>query len=162
MVRRSSRDARVHVAVADGKVQVTTERVAAAPSTLTAGSIYDATDSTVRTTSVDEIAPSTEWVQGQLVFHHTPVATVLRAMSQWYGYHFRYTDSTLSQRPVTVGLSVQSSAEALATLEQLLGVNVTVAGDTVTLAPQPGRRVRPGTSRMRGYDVWTPTREVGR
>jgi hypothetical protein len=95
------------------------------------------------------------------VFHDTSVETVLAALTHWYGYQFRCADPTLLHKSVTIMVSVQSSSAALAKLEQILGVNLTVAGDTVTLTPQPARPAN-GIPRTRSYDVWTSTKEVGR
>jgi ferric-dicitrate binding protein FerR (iron transport regulator) len=129
--------------------------------TLGVGMIADVSDSTLHVSTVDELAPGTEWVRGELVFHDMPVSAVLQTMSRWYGYQFRSTDSTLLHRKITIGVPMRSSEMALAILEDILSVNLTVAGDTVTLVPHP---VRPEKKvpRVRTYDVWTPTREVGR
>lgn len=159
-MRHQPHEARVRVAVASGKVQITTPS-STTGIVLTPGQLGDITDSTTHVSSVDDIAPGTEWVSGYLVFHHTPVAKVLQTISQWYGYEFHCADQRLTTRSVTIGISAQSSAEALAAIERVLLVNLTVTGDTVTLTPQSARPA-PGTPRTRTYDVWTPTREVGR
>lgn len=164
LVRQAAGDAHVRVAVADGKVRVTNAaRVGtrAAGVTLTTGEVVDVTDSTTQVGTADDLTPGTEWAPGHIIFRDTPLATVLRTVSQWYGYHFRYADSTLPTRNVTMVVSTRSSAETLAEIEQVLLVNLAVVGDTVTLVPHPpsSRRNAP---RTRTYDVWTPTREVGR
>jgi ferric-dicitrate binding protein FerR (iron transport regulator) len=161
LMRHYAGDRAVRVAVADGKVYVMSAALHQDGVTLSAGSIGDATDSTIHVSTVDGIAPQTEWVRGRLVFYHTPVAIVLETLSRWYGYQFHCQDSTLAKQNVTIGVSVQSSASALSTLEQTLGVNIAVAGDTVTLTPHPTRELK-GSSRMQSYDVWTPKREAGR
>jgi transmembrane sensor len=164
LVRRDMNGARIHVAVADGKVRVTRTAQSDRPDTvvaLTAGEISDITDSTIHVSQIHEIARGTEWMPGQLVFHHTAVATILHTLSRWYGYQFRYADPTLAERPVTMGISTESSTDALAAIERVLDVNLTIVGDTVTLVPEPmvpARRALP----VRTYDLWMPTREVGR
>lgn len=161
LVRYTPGDRRAHVAVESGKVHVTGALRGDAGVTLTAGQIGDATDSTVHVNTADGVPSDVEWMSGHLVFRHKPVATILQTLSRWYGYQFRYTDHTLAQRNVTMGISARSSAEALAEVERVLAVNLTVVGDTVTLVPQPTRPVH-GSPKVRAYDVWTPTREVGR
>lgn len=161
LVRYRVGDPHVHVAVTDGKVRVVSPAHASTGLTLTAGQIGDVSDSTVRRSTVDDLAPSAEWETGHVVFRHTPVATVLRALSQWYGYQFRYEDQSIGAQSVTTVVSTRSSAQALATIEQLLAVNLTIVGDTITLIPHapPSSQRAP---RVRTYDLWTPTKEVGR
>lgn len=154
----------LHVSVADGKVRLDNQATARNDSgkILAAGDVGTATDSTVQSVHVgDELAPGAQWKQGQLVFHDTPVAVVLNALTRWYGYQFRCADSTLPPRNVTIALNMRSSMAALSTLERILSVNVNVVGDTVTLIPQHTRRTK-SIPRAGGYDVWAPTREVGR
>lgn len=161
LVRHGAGDGTVRVAVAGGKVRVTTQARPNTAITLSAGEVGDITDSTVYVNSISDIAPGAKWAPGQLLFRHTPVATVLQMISRWYGYQFRYADRTLSERNVSIGISTQSSAEALAAIERVLAVNLTIVGDTVTLIPQSIHPIR-GMPRVRTYDVWTSTREVGR
>lgn len=161
LVRHNANDQHVHVAVTDGKVRVTTPARPDKSVTLTVGQVGDVTDSVTHVSAVDDVTPGTERAPGRIIFRYTPLATVLQTVSQWYGFHFRYTDQTLGARTVTIMISTQSSADALAAIEQVLAVNLTVVGDTVTLAPQPPRSSR-SAPRIRTYDVWTPIREVGR
>lgn len=161
LVDHAAHSARVRVAVEEGKVLLSSTARTNADVTVTAGYVGEISDSLTTINAVADSTPGTEWLHGKLVFYNVPVAVVLQTLSRWYGYQFRYADSTLSQREVTIGVSVRSSASALATLEQILKVNLTVMGDTVTLTPQTDRRVK-GMPRVRSYDVWTPTSEVGR
>jgi transmembrane sensor len=164
LVDHALHSSHVRVAVEEGKVRVFNAARTGAAVIVTPGYVGEITDSSQLVTAVNDSMAGTEWFRGRLVFHHAPVATVLQTLSRWYGYQFRYADSTLLQRNVTVGISVRSPALALATLEQLLRVNLTVHGDTVTLAPQTERTEgrKENISRIRSYDVWTPIREVGR
>ena len=161
LMRRSGNDGRVHVAVASGKVAVTGAALRDSPLLLTAGRIGDVTDSIAHVSAVVDDAPEMAWEDGQMVFRHAPVSQVLAGLTRWYGYQFRCSDSTVSQLRVTVGMSTRSSTAALAKLEQILGVNLTVVGDTVTLTPHAARTVQK-LPRTRTYDVWIPYREVGR
>lgn len=161
MIRYEPRDPYVRVAVTDGKVRVIASARSASGVAVAAGQVGEVTDSTVHVSTVDDLAPGTEWAPGRIMFRDTPVATVLQTVSRWYGYQFRYTDQSLPTRSVTMIVSTRSSVEALAEIERILAVNLTVVGDTVTLVPQPLRASR-STPRIRTYDVWSPTREVGR
>jgi ferric-dicitrate binding protein FerR (iron transport regulator) len=160
-VRRYAGERNVRIGVQTGKISVTTQAPHHPGMTLVAGNIGDFGDSlsTVRTSenAEGEIA----WLKDELVFTNTPVSDVLVTLSRWYGYEFRYTDSTLVQGNVTAWLSTRSSAKALATLEQLLNVTVAVSGNTVTLIPRKVQRGSKG-QREQQYDVWTPSKEVGR
>jgi transmembrane sensor len=161
LMRRDASDQHVRVAVTDGKVRVMVRARVDTGVTLTSGQIGDVTDSTAHVSTTDDLAPGTEWAPGRVIFRHTPLSAVLQAVGQWYGYQFRCADQTLGARDVTMGVSTRSSAEALAEIEQVLAVNLTVVGDTVTLVPHSARSSH-GAPRIRTYDVWTPTREVGR
>jgi ferric-dicitrate binding protein FerR (iron transport regulator) len=160
-VRSDESTSAVRISVVEGRVSVTSYAHAAHTFTLAAGDVGEVTDSTTHVTTIDDIVPKTEWIHGQLVFRDIPVSTVLEALGRWYGYEFHCTDADLPHRTVTIGISPRSSAEALAAIEQILGVSLTVAGDTVTLTPRPARPTS-GTSRVQTYDIWTPTREAGR
>jgi transmembrane sensor len=161
LVDHAPHSTRVRVGVEEGKIRVINASRASEARTITAGYVGEFTDSLTTVTAVIDSAPGTEWLHGKLVFYNTPVAVVLRTLSRWYGFQFRCADSTLPERNVTIGLSARSSASTLATLEQILSVNLTIVGDTVTLIPLAEQRTK-GTPRIRSYDIWTPTREVGR
>jgi ferric-dicitrate binding protein FerR (iron transport regulator) len=161
MIRNDSGSQHVRVSVANGKVAITHRTHRDSTIVLAAGHISDVTDSITRITAVDDIAPGAQWVPGHLLLRDMPVATVLEIVSRWYGYQFRYTDQALAKKIVTVAISTQSSAEALAKIQQLLVVQFTIVGDTVTVSPR-----RAGTfqhvPQTRTYDLWLPTRGTGR
>jgi transmembrane sensor len=159
---RNAGTAWVRVSVSEGRVRVSQQSHPSAGVVLGPGQVGEAVDSSVHVSAIDDLAPSTEWLRDRVVFHDTQVSTILKALSQWYGYQFRCVDPSLPQKSVTIMVSMQSSARALATLEQILRVSLTVVGDTVTLTPQRGQRSKENLQRIRSYDVWTPTREVGR
>lgn len=161
LVRNRTTDIGVHVAVASGKVRIIGGAAPRTGVTLVAGRAGDVTDSVVRVNATDDMTDGAERQHDHFVFRHAPVTQVLRTLGRWYGYQFRCADSALSRQSVTIVLSTQSSSAALASLEDILGVNLTVAGDTVTLTPQSERRGG-RTPRVRTYNVWTPIREVGR
>jgi len=161
LVRHDAGNGHMRVAVTDGKVHVTTSASTGPGVLLTAREAADITDSTTQISKTDDVSPGVEWTPGYVMFHDTPVSVVLRTVSQWYGYQFRYAEKTLGAQSVTMTISVQSSAEALAAIEQVLAVNLAVVGDTVTLVPRPPRG-KGNTPRIRSYDVWSPTTEVGR
>lgn len=161
LIRYDPNHPHVHVAVTDGKVRINASTRAQSSVTLTAGQVGDITDSTTHVSTADDIVPGTEWAPGHVTFHDTPLSTVLQTISRWYGFHFRYADQTLGSRTVTMAISTRSSAEALAALEVVIDVNLMVVGDTVTLVPQSPQQHH-GAVRIRTYDVWTPSREIGR
>jgi ferric-dicitrate binding protein FerR (iron transport regulator) len=161
MVRHPAGTAQMHVAVAEGKVNVSAASRWRPSVTLAAGAIGEVDDSTVHVTTVNDLAPGTEWVHGRLVFRDMPVSAVLKTLSQWYGYQFRCEDNTLALRTVTIGLNMKSSAAALAILEDVLRINLSVIGDTVTLTPRIAQQDK-HIPRLRSYDMWIPTREIGR
>jgi transmembrane sensor len=161
LVRHNAGKRHVQVSVADGKVVVTHLARHDTGVVLTAGHMSDITDSTTQITAVDDIAPGAQWVPGRLLLRDTPVATMLEVVSRWYGYQFRYADQALAKKIVTVAISTRSPAEALATIQQLLVVQFTIVGDTVTLSPRPAGTFH-HVPQTRAYDMWLPTRGTGR
>jgi transmembrane sensor len=160
LVRRYVGEHRVRVSVVDGKVHVTSLGRPATEAILTAGYVGEITDSTTQAVTIDDLSPRIEWQHDQMVFRDTPVATVLHTLERWYGFRFICADSALPLRNVTIVLNTSSSASALAKLEQILSVNLTVVGDTITLTPH-GRSTKEAPL-GRHYDVWTFPTEVGR
>lgn len=160
-VKHIAGDERVLVSVAEGKVRVANDAAPERGVTLTAGSIGEWRDTTAVVSTVDQLAPGTELVRDKLVFRHAPLSSVLATLSRWYGYEFRCSEPELARQYVTVGVSTRSSSAALAALEEVLSVNLIVVGDTITITSQDTRPSK-APSRVRTYDVWTPTREVGR
>lgn len=156
-----AREGRVHVAVANGKVHVTSLARTDSGVTLIAGAVGEFDDSLSRTSSADNTTPAPKWIGGELEFTKTPVETVLKTIGRWYGYEFRTNDPSLLRGKVSVIVNMQSSAEALEKLEQLLYVNLNVTGDTITLIRRSARPTQSGP-RVKTYDAWTPAREVGR
>jgi ferric-dicitrate binding protein FerR (iron transport regulator) len=161
VVRHYPEDAHAHVSVLHGKTQVSVPSSTHAPVTLTAGYVADAGDSTITIKADRNVVTETRWMQGELLFHDTPLPEVLATLHRWYGYQFHCTDPALTRQVITVVLSTQSPAASLAILEQVLSVNLTMVGDTVTLTRRPVQPAHGGT-RVRTYDVWTPNREAGR
>lgn len=150
----------VRVSVAEGKVGVTMPRRDES-SVLVAGDVGEIGDSTITFHSVDHLDTDAEWIGGRLFFNDVSVKDVLAALTRWYGYQFHYTDATIAPQRVTVWLSTRSSADALATLERLLNISATVAGDTVTLVPRRGA-LGPRMRHNERDELLTPTKEVGR
>ena len=151
-----------HVAVSEGRVRITGLWHPDSLTILGSGQTAEITDSTIHVNSGESLVPGAEWLHDRMFFHDTPVSVVLATLSRWYGYQFRCTDPDLTKASVTIMVSEKSSTTALATLAQILDVNLTVVGDTVTLSPQSVRRSKWAVPRTRTYDVWTPSREVGR
>jgi ferric-dicitrate binding protein FerR (iron transport regulator) len=159
-VRRYADDATARVTVMTGKVAVAT-RGRQTPLTVTAGGGADATDSTVVATQDPASDRETGWLDGRLVFHDAPTPDVLHALHRWYGYEFRFADSTLARRSLTVVISTRSSAEALGALKTYLNVDLRFDGRIVTLVPRRASRGDPRPSRDIPTTL-TPPMEVGR
>lgn len=160
-VRHYTDDPTVRVVVKDGKVVVNAGVTPLRDVVVTAGYVGDATDSTVRVQTVERMDTELGWINDELVFNDKPVSEVLNTLTRWYGYGFRTGDPTLLQRHVTIGVSTRSSTKALATLRRVLNVNLAASGDTITLTPLRGP-AKAGPHPEKSYDVFSPTREVGR
>lgn len=164
-VQQYPSDHAVSVTVVDGKVAMTRTRGMRgthAPVTLTAGMTGIVTDSSGPTVALGDASHVVTWIDGQLVFHKAPTATVLAALTRWYGYEFRLTDSTLANERLTLWLSTESSMAALKTLKQVLNAELTVDHGTVTLSPRRGAHAVPRTGSATQDELAPSTSEVGR
>jgi len=161
-VRRYSRHATTQVAVTRGRVSIASPRSPASLVTLNAGMTGVVGDSLARILSPDSVEEASAWVDGQLVFHRAPTTDVLAAITRWYGYQFRLTDSTLAHRTLTLWLSTQSASAALATIKQVLNVDLTFDANVVTLHPRRGGSTAPSIPPSRQEVFSTLHSEVGR
>jgi ferric-dicitrate binding protein FerR (iron transport regulator) len=133
-VRSYPTDRDVRVAVMTGKVAISAAKAHAAL-VVVAGGVARASDSTVATVSGDA-SQYVAWASGHLVFRDAPTSDVFTALTRWYGYHFRVTDSTLLHQNLNVRLSTESLSTALATLKLALDAELTFDGTMVTVRPK--------------------------
>jgi transmembrane sensor len=127
------------VTVASGRVQVHARAGSSASVIVTPGMVGFATDSTVVVTK-GNLPHSAEWMSGRVVFREVRASDVLAALTRWYGIEFRFADSALASQHITVGLSTQSMQAALQSLKATLNLDLTVAGNVVTLRTRKGDR----------------------
>jgi transmembrane sensor len=157
-VRRYLDETQAEVAVADGRVVVTG---LGAPVTITAGMIGVVSDSTATVCKVPDLAPALGWTTGNLVFNDAPVPAVLAAVSRWYGYEFRLSDSTLARQHVTAVFKIAEREATMAQLGRVLEVKLKFDGPIVTLLSQSSP---PSSSRSRGQarELLSHSTEIGR
>jgi len=156
-IRRYPGDPLTEVAVARGRVLTRGHNSA---TVLDAGMIARVTDST---TVVERVADSTRllgWTEGNLIFNHAPVSTVLATLGRWYGYEFRLADTTLARQFISVDFQTNQIAEAMAALRVVLGVTMTFDGKVVTLHPTNGRSTTQPRNMHAPFDH--PKVEVGK
>jgi len=135
-VRDYAEDSAVCVTVVNGKVTVARSHNLRPAITLTAGMSAVVPDSSNVAVTVGDASRTALWVDGQLVFHDTPVPAVLATITRWYGYQFRVTDSTLVALRLTVGLSTESAQSALQTLRSVLDVDLSFDRGVVVISPR--------------------------
>jgi ferric-dicitrate binding protein FerR (iron transport regulator) len=160
-VQRDAGTSTTRVSVSSGKVMVGGRTPQHPSVTLTAGMTGLVSDSSAATARTEDL-PYVGWMDGQLVFRRAPTADVLAAITRWYGYQFRLTDSSLARRNLTLGLSTESSTAALATLKQVLDVELTFDHDTVMVHPKHSPHAMPRASRRVEDSLSTTQLEVGR
>lgn len=146
-VRHYASDRTVQVAVASGRVAVTTEngRAGSQSTVIPGGTIGVVADSTVAVVSVDSVRPYTTWSADHLVLRGVPMPEVLATLTRWYGYQFRLSDTTLKSHNVTAVLDAASLSNSLNTLKLILNVDVTIDGGLITLHPRHPAATRRGT-----------------
>jgi len=151
------------------RIAVLTGRVAVQPGTMTPGRSATvvaanmtgiATDSTMMVR--EGTADATGWITGQLVFRDAPLPDMLATLTRWYGYQFRLADSSLAHHTLTLGLSTESSQDALTTLGRILDVDVVVDGTIVTLRPRRAGASHAGPRTEHRLQNTLPYTEVGR
>lgn len=160
-VQRDAGMSSTRVSVSSGKVMVGGRTPQHPSVTLTAGMTGLVSDSSAATARTADL-PYVGWMDGQLVFRRAPTTDVLAAITRWYGYQFRLTDSSLARRNLTLGLSTESSTAALATLKQVLDVELTFDHDTVMVYPKHSPHATPRASRKVEESLSTTQLEVGR
>jgi len=131
------------------------------PVILTAGTVGRVTDTTAMAVLVGDVQAYTDWTTGRLVFDNVPASVLLATVGRWYGYEFRYSDSTLNTRHFRAIFNVTAREETLAAVASLLNVTMTFDGKTVTLHPRTMHRSAvPPVRQDRG--ALLPSSEVGK
>ena len=160
-VRRYPDDRGARISVLTGKVHVTTIAAGHASVTLAAGMTGKIDDSVATVVDGGNVAEAAQWASGQLVFRDAPASEILAALTRWYGYQFRLTDTALAHKHLTLGLSTESSTDALATVKQVLDVELSFDAHTVTLRPRRASVTLP-SGRSRREPISPIHTEVGR
>jgi ferric-dicitrate binding protein FerR (iron transport regulator) len=162
-VRHYPGDRTVRVVVREGKVNVGVATSGAPAVSVTAGMIASVTDSTAETVTAGDVSNYTAWSDGVLTFRRMRTSEVLETLGQWYGYQFKWRDSTLASHLLTVRFDGESEATVLRSLGVILDVTMTFDGRVVTLTPRSSamRGAADATSKERRA-VPTQYMEVGR
>jgi transmembrane sensor len=151
------------VGVVQGKVVV--RAGTHAERTLVAGHVLHVTDSVVSEVQGRDLAADASWTTGRLAFRETPLADVLKTLSQWYGMRFEVSDSGLVQQRVTTTLDYRETRDLVRALEIVLNVTatqrVTPSATVITLTPNRQARRRSNGVRERANQPFLQT-EVGR
>lgn len=167
LVRHYATDAKVQVAVTAGKISLSGARVRRAnvmnPVTLVAKTVALVSDSGITTATITDPSEYTGWLDGRQVFRNTPATEVFDALTRWYGYEFRFADSSLGKRTLTAVLSTRSSREALTTLQLLMSVDLRFDGNVITVMPHHNKSRTPSKKESREQIVNdNHFKEVGR
>jgi ferric-dicitrate binding protein FerR (iron transport regulator) len=145
IVRARSAEARVEVAVADGKVAIDAGRqnadseVRASSNTAPPLMVHAGQAALIDERGTATLLPHASvdarfaWTRGEFVFDHVLVPDVVAELGRWYGDTFVVADSSLRTVRLTTELRGETLIEALLVLETALDVDARVSGDTVTL-----------------------------
>ncbi len=106
----------VAVRVKEGQVTVQGQQD---PRTLTAGQavMVDA-EGAMREPTQQEIAEALAWSDGRLIINQKPMREALQHLQRWYALGLVVRDSSILDRPVSMNVSLDSSRNAIAALEQ--------------------------------------------
>jgi len=164
-VRHYADDRDVRIAVAQGKVVVSSTSRRHVSATLSAGVAASITDSTALTTSIVDMTEYTGWTHDQLEFANTLLPDVLTTVGRWYGYRFRLADSTLAHERLTATFDYASKPDVIKALEALLSVSATLeprGADTVVTLRRRGRTTTAPPRRHDTLSTFSTSMEVGR
>jgi ferric-dicitrate binding protein FerR (iron transport regulator) len=110
----------VAVRVKEGQVTVQSEKE---PRTLTAGqAVFVADDGTMREPTKQELDEALAWADGRLVMTQKPMREALHHLQRWYALGLVVRDSSILARQVSMNVSLDSSRNAIAALEQSANV----------------------------------------
>jgi transmembrane sensor len=90
----------------------------------------DGTSSVTRGVAVDSLLT---WLDGRLVFHDAPLATVLAELRRWHDVEVHLADPALGNLPFTGSLTDASFRSSLSLVAATLGLRVLNTKDHVTL-----------------------------
>jgi len=148
LVRRYTTDRVTRVVVGSGRVAVQRVAPSGSPASssqyivLAARQLGTVGDSgAIHVTSGIAIDDYTDWMRGELVFHHAPVRDIAQEVARAYGVDLRVPDSTLAAHTLTwtVPTAHRSLASVLNALAEVLEARVEHsmehAGDVITLVP---------------------------
>lgn len=124
------------VVVADGAVALASSR-GATPVVLTRGRLGRLARGAA-TPTVRRVDPAlyTAWMQGELVFHDTPLSRVVAELRRWYDIDLRLGDAALAQVPLTASFTAESAAEALRVVTTAVPLRIVRHGRVTTLYPR--------------------------
>lgn len=127
-VRSYPEDRAVQVVVRTGAVAM------AGVGRLAAGDVgrlgIDGTSSLTRGVAVDSLLT---WLDGRLVFHDTPLSTVISELRRWHDADVRLADPALGALPFTGVLTDASLPSSINLVAATLGLRARRTGDRVTL-----------------------------
>lgn len=128
-IRAYSTDSAVQVAVAEGRVGVST--AANAPLQLDAGSAaIVGADNTPRLETTGAARASAGWINGSLTFRNAALGDVARDLSRWFGIEIRVPASATAPR-ITANYATPEITTVLDAISAATHLRYTRTGDTV-------------------------------
>ena len=110
----------VAVKVKEGQVSVEGE---GDPRSLTAGqAVFVDSEGAIREPTPQELDEALAWSEGRLVMTQKPMPQALHHLQRWYALGLVVRDSSIMNRAVTMNVSLDSSRNAIAALEQSANV----------------------------------------
>lgn len=115
-VRAYPDEAMVAVRVKEGQVMVQTDK---GTRTLAAGeAIFISDDEEMREPTAQEVDEALGWADGRLVLRQMPVRDAIEHLQRWYALGLVVRDSAILDRQVSMNVSLDSSRNAIAALEE--------------------------------------------
>ncbi|WP_267898369.1 FecR family protein [Pseudogemmobacter humi] len=127
-------DQQVTVTLASGSLQVMTDK--GGEVTLSPGESVSYDKAALHPVEAVDLAETTAWHQGRLIFNNAPLAEVLEQIGRYRPGRILLTDKALGGRRVSGNISLENSEAALRAMQASVGFSMTsIAGRMVIISP---------------------------
>jgi len=140
-VRSWDETGKVEVAVADGKVSLSSNKNTDEKIILTEGFFGSLSETGELNSSEDvDLSKYLSWMKGEMFFADVKVSEVIAQLERWYNVSFSLQDSTIMKDRLTVTINKKSLANAVEVLSALTNTGYVIKNNLVTLKPAETKR----------------------
>ena len=78
-----------------------------------------------------DIARSTAWTKGELVFDNTPMPQIIKMLERWYGVTIRVTDESIMNYKLTATFTSESIGRVMELIKFSSMIDYTIEGNQI-------------------------------